>query len=559
MGLIEYIEQYVNNNFDSEVEKYSDQIINYLMTHEIVNIELKPFSTDEIIKIGKTEPLEVGPLVTVNNNGIVIKATSEKIEKLIINNLSKNIKSLKAPNKVIDSLNLEEYKNLTEITFSEKREIDREYLDKLSNTSNIKKINGLISYTSDKKDEIIFSTGMDKKIILYKDLVVRHSGFKIYGLVKVEDNSPYKDIDKILKTINDETTEEIKTIYIHTEEVDSYLDNTISYSSNNKIRLRMKNFASISEVRKAIESFENNGYKIELVEVELQNKDYEDIHLLKEIEEKYDTEMKYEGATTTVTVEEFIAMRATLDYYKSVIEGNNLSPFEKLVYAYDIIKSFEYEHSKDPSDSRNIHSIIRDGKIVCVGYSVFLKQLLNEEGIDCILLNATIKDQEEEEYHKRNMVYIKDEKYGIDGSFVLDATWDSSKNLVKVINDNGDERIGPSSQVKDTYIVEKYLDNLSIYDHFMIPESDFGKVFAGEKEIKIDKRSSDKDECEKVVSKFKGGERPSLETILRAVSVVRLKQGYSKDQAIESIKDTIELIEYQRRREQEKAGIAVKK
>ena len=79
MGLIEYIEQYVNNNFDSEVEKYSDQIINYLMTHEIVNIELKPFSTDEIIKIGKTEPLEVGPLVTVNNNGIVIKATSEKI------------------------------------------------------------------------------------------------------------------------------------------------------------------------------------------------------------------------------------------------------------------------------------------------------------------------------------------------------------------------------------------------------------------------------------------------------------------------------------------------
>lgn len=557
MGLIEYIEQYVNNNFDSEVEKYSDQIINYLMTHEIVNIELKPFSANEIIKIGKTEPLEVGPLVTVNNNGIVIKATSEKIEKLIINNLSKNIKSLKAPNKVIDSLNLEEYKNLTEITFSEKKEIDREYLDKLSNTSNIKKINGLISYTSDKEDDIIFSTSIGREMILYKDLVVKHSDFKIYGSVTVQDKTPFKDIDKILQIINEEKNEELKNIDIKTGKEDFFLNSTISYLNDGGIKIRISNITCISEVTIAIESFEKNGFKVEQVEVDLENKDYEDVHLLKEIEEKYETKFNYDGSTK-VTFEDFVAMRATLDYFRSVIEGNNLSPFEKLVYAYDIIKSFEYEHSKDASNSRNIHSIIRDGKIVCVGYSKFLKQLLKELDIDAVILNVSF-DNTNGRGHERNLVYIQDDKYGIDGSFALDATWDSSKNLVKVINDNGDERIGPSSQVKDTFIVEKHFDNLSQYDYFMIPESDYTQVFKEENELNIPKTSYGTDEYKKVVSKFKGGERPSLETILRAVSVVRLKQGYSKDQAIESIKDTIELIEYQRRREQEKAGIAVKK
>ena len=452
---------------------------------------------------------------------------------------------------------MKKYKNLTEITFSEKKEIDREYLDKLSNTSNIKKINGLISYTSDKEDDIIFSTSIGREMILYKDLVVKHSDFKIYGSVTVQDKTPFKDIDKILQIINEEKNEELKNIDIKTGKEDFFLNSTISYLNDGGIKIRISNITCISEVTIVIESFEKNGFKVEQVEVDLENKDYEDVHLLKEIEEKYETKFNYDGSTK-VTFEDFVAMRATLDYFRSVIEGNNLSPFEKLVYAYDIIKSFEYEHSKDASNSRNIHSIIRDGKIVCVGYSKFLKQLLKELDIDAVILNVSF-DNTNGRGHERNLVYIQDDKYGIDGSFALDATWDSSKNLVKVINDNGDERIGPSSQVKDTFIVEKHFDNLSQYDYFMIPESDYTQVFKEENELNIPKTSYGTDEYKKVVSKFKGGERPSLETILRAVSVVRLKQGYSKDQAIESIKDTIELIEYQRRREQEKAGIAVKK
>lgn len=556
MRMTEYIEQYVDKNFDTEVEKNREQIINYLLSHDEINIGTQPFSTDEVIRISKTEPLDIGPLITVTDSGIVIRTTSEKLEKLIISNLSKNIKSIKAPNKVIDSLNFEEYKNLDEISFTEKKVIDREYLDKISNTCNIKKINGSITYTSNQEDEIIFRDGRNREMIIYKELVVRHPNFEIFNSIEVQDKNTFKNMDKIFQVINEEKNEDLTRIEIKTKKEQSFLNCSVSYSTIGGAKIKIRDFNSISEVITTIESFEKNGYNLEQVEVYLENKDYEDIHLLKGVEEKYVTKFKYEKSIA-VTFEEFIAMRATLNYFKSVIEGNDLSPFEKLIYAYDIIKSFEYEHSKVASDSRNIHSIIRDGKIVCVGYSKFLTQLLAELGIDSVTLDVSA-EKWNESGHKRNIVFIHDDKYGIDGSFALDATFDSARNLVKVINDNGDERIGPSELVKDTYIIEKYYDNLSLYDNFMIPESEYEQVFKEENSLNLDESLFDADKYAKVVSKFKGGERPSLETILRAVSVVRLKQGYSKEQAIESIKDTIEIVEYQKRREKEQAAAAVK-
>ena len=61
-------------------------------------------------------------------------------------------------------------------------------------------------------------------------------------------------------------------------------------------------------------------------------------------------------------------MRATLDYYKSLIEDKNLSPLEKATFGYDIIKSFVYNEVKEDENksiSRNIHvhvPIVADAK-----------------------------------------------------------------------------------------------------------------------------------------------------------------------------------------------------
>ena len=68
-------------------------------------------------------------------------------------------------------------------------------------------------------------------------------------------------------------------------------------------------------------------------------------------------------------------MRATIDYYKEILEG--LSPVEKVACVYDILKTMRYqENQNDKQRARNIHSIVSDGNIVCVGYSDFAKQLL---------------------------------------------------------------------------------------------------------------------------------------------------------------------------------------
>ena len=68
-------------------------------------------------------------------------------------------------------------------------------------------------------------------------------------------------------------------------------------------------------------------------------------------------------------------MRDSIDYYKDVINNSNSSNLEKIMLAYDIVKSFPYKERKDNLRiPREVATIIKDGNIVCVGYSqLYLK------------------------------------------------------------------------------------------------------------------------------------------------------------------------------------------
>ena len=63
--------------------------------------------------------------------------------------------------------------------------------------------------------------------------------------------------------------------------------------------------------------------------------------------------------------------------------------------------------------------------------------------------------------HSRTYALIDDAKYNIHGLFALDPTWDSYKR-------NGREKLG------DDYTA------LDLYDHFLIPFSEYGEVFQHE-------------------------------------------------------------------------------
>lgn len=117
----------------------------------------------------------------------------------------------------------------------------------------------------------------------------------------------------------------------------------------------------------------------------------------------------------------------------------NLSPLEKVMYVYDIVKYRIYK--KDDCDFRNskdLDKVIDGSYIACGGYTNLFNAILNSLGIGSLpLISHEVK-------HQRSITYIKDDKYGVDGIYVFDPTWDSRK------------------KASDT----SYIDN---YNYFMLP------------------------------------------------------------------------------------------
>ncbi len=132
------------------------------------------------------------------------------------------------------------------------------------------------------------------------------------------------------------------------------------------------------------------------------------------------------------------------NYAKSVLyskdnEGNikELSPLEKYLAVYRIVTNFshyeENEMSSNDDSSRALYQLIDSKKtfMVCLGYSNLLVDLLRRVGIiDCIPVSVVAMPFGSTfsyafPNHSRVSVYLKDDKYGIEGIFMADPTWDS--------------------------------------------------------------------------------------------------------------------------------------
>ena len=375
-------------------------------------------------------------------------------------------------------------------------------------------------------------------------------------------DNPYERIKEVLSKIDISDTD---TLYIAKKEkgkeykdwdiLHYYNSIMIEYSRVRRPMLDpqkiivLSNFSSIKELKNAIESFYDSNIKPDKIVVNLENRDYDDIDILKELEGKYKLEVRYgtELSYKLDNTDDFISMRTTINYYKNLILDSNLSPLEQLVYAYDLIKSFEYNESEKPDESRRIDKIIKTNHIVCVGYSLLLEQLLNELGIDTISIlsmSPSESQKDQMDWHYRNLIKLNDEKYGIKGFFALDATFDSARNVIKVVDENGNEKIIPSIEKKESDTTEKYYDNLSLYRCFLVPMEDYQSIFKGENMPYEPEFFGDTEILPNPRRKIVRNTNPMFEKILRAIATVRLKQGYSKEAAIESIKGIIEINDY---------------
>lgn len=144
------------------------------------------------------------------------------------------------------------------------------------------------------------------------------------------------------------------------------------------------------------------------------------------------------------TKEEYLEEEIKLDSLVESIKHSNLSPYEKYLAVYNIVKQFkEYlENVKEPHKSRDIKEILNNDYMVCVGYANLLTILLDKVGIPCISISAVVEDKyntplhirpEERPTilcgHERNLIKIDDDKYNIHGIYIADATFDNNMNV----------------------------------------------------------------------------------------------------------------------------------
>ena len=362
-------------------------------------------------------------------------------------------------------------------------------------------------------------------------------------------------IDTIIKVIEDGKNkfeiDENKDIMVYDKIKDiekKETSNSIIEYNDSKKMIKLKNINKIEDAQRVIDSFVNSNYDISDVILELENKTYSDMIKLKHLEKKYNLKIEYNNSYEKITADEFITMRATLDYYKSLIEDKNLSPLEKATFGYDIIKSFVYNEVKEDENksiSRNIHSIIESGNIVCVGYASFYAELMKEIGINGYEFGTIVPIDGENIGHARVLLKIDDPKYGIDGTYAFDPTWDSARDFVKVIDKDGNEKIRDMNNLEGNDTVVRKYDRLSRYKYFLVPGNEYEEKFVGEKMPKLNEDDYyGADEISK--SEMKNDSNLDLisfpkEKFEYLVRKIKLCEGYSKESIDELIDEILDI------------------
>lgn len=311
--------------------------------------------------------------------------------------------------------------------------------------------------------EIIKTTFVDKELENNFDPLIEYNqeknliGFYSYKDLKGDYISLYSKIpeDKlyVLQYLGD-NTEVVLSTNCNIKEI---LETLKKYNKTNKVRITADNKDKLNDELKQLGYFDGEDLNINNITIELPFID-----------------------RLRLPLNEYLEYEKLL--YNMVEPAKNLSPLEKMVYAYDITKKFKKyklpkkdnrnvvnrsydEKLKIRSLSRDLYKILDNDYIVCVGFANLLHDLLSKLGIDSISQSVDIdlarhksikqlrdnnKNWKElspqEKYklisqqvsyipkdsyegHRRLMVRIKDEKYGIDGLYISDPTWDNDYEL----------------------------------------------------------------------------------------------------------------------------------
>ena len=574
--------------FDQPMEKYiktnPQELIDYIssqkesLTITESNIEIEDLKR----KIKEPEYLNDKRFV-INETSLELQTITEEVFKFIVEHANKGIKHLSLPNSCFKDISfLSQFPNLETLTITGYCKLDEDEIEFIKKNTSIKEIytssGAIVKYNYIPKDDEIYLS-KPKEVFISGNITNKCTRVP-YSYSSIETkvagtNINFDLLEQAISQIDYPEGKHPERLEITSNKLlEEYgLSNDtllgLKFNENNEVEeLFYNGVEDISKLREIVSRIEKKT-KIHKIILKCENKSYENAYYLNSIAKKYPLEINY-GDLHNCTVEEFLAMRQTLDFFNDLVQENNLSPTEILMYAYDIMKTFRYKENKEDKDkSRYLHNIVMTDYIVCVGYAKFMEQILKENNIKAIAVGVTCDlGNGEHGGHARNLVYLDDDKYDIHGIYAIDATWDSAKGRPILITDEHGKRF-VVKEARETDTVEKDYDANALYRHFIVPADEYEDVFIKDTippvlklqiEDKYDEFYQDTNKYGPFITTRTDltalfGEipskddlkdalrvrKPSLETFRNILFTVRKAQGYTKEEALDSVEETVEL------------------
>lgn len=435
---------------------------------------------DEIIayrKQGKEPDLEV----KCNGNEISFSHDFNGFKETIAKSINSSLTEISVPKSFLEDnyTFLEGLESLSKLTINDYGFLTPEQLDFIEKHTGIKEIDVSTSYILGDDFKDLVAIKKDGKLLGYNnDIIIRERETeeeKDPNFKQEKSNDVYveakkvtkEDIDKILGMIGEDLTKVNRKIEVRCEN-QKYVFNIFDGLVNMDIDDPDMNIASYIRDVFSKRGIKTNGVFVKAVPGYAE-KSLED---LDKLSEEVEVRIRYDLSETS-SYDNFKGLYETMKWYRSIIKDYPLSPVEKLAFAYDILKTLEYNETEkeDAMESRTPHKIIKTGHIVCAGYTAMLKEIFKEFDPNITIGSFGVTCYEDDDktlrgFHSRSVAVINDEKYGIHGAYALDPTWDSYK-------EKGKEKI------------DSEYTALDLYRYFMVPFSEYKKVFKHDSNIKF--------------------------------------------------------------------------
>ena len=308
-----------------------------------------------------------------------------------------------------------------------------------------------------------------------------------------DDQIPFNKTRPLVINYNFNQLQKIKEITLTRDLTALETEYLIKYAPNLK-KIILSNEALLN-IPTILEKFKNFNFNICLKLIK--NKEYNLEELKKIVNEYPNITVQYEY--NEYPLQDYINMEDGLNKLLLPIKDLKLTPLEKFIYVFNVTKRFrKYKKSENnPSISRSLIELFKEGNeyIVCLGYSNILEALCKRLNIPIVGLSADIakiNDLNEINYvgHARNLVYLKDEEYHIDGTYISDATWSNrfdydllttalltpyeTINMENEIKDGETPLLSAQSYEEFIYLIYKELKS----DNINILEINFGKLIS---------------------------------------------------------------------------------